>query len=240
MPDMPRPLPPAILFDLDDTILSFATLADAAWKHVVDSYVPQLPGVTADALLPVVLERRDWYWSDPERHRRGRLGIDDAYGEIVRQAFGLIGVAAPEVAGRMAEEYGVVRGKGIRPFPGAVDTLTALGDRGVKLALVTNGDRKTQRGKIDDHDLERFFDCIVVEGEFGIGKPNDEVYVYAMETLGVGPNETWMVGDNFEWEVVAPKRLGLTAIWVDSRAEGLPASPSVMPDRIIRSITELF
>jgi putative hydrolase of the HAD superfamily len=61
-----------------------------------------------------------------------------------------------------------------------------------------------------------------------------------METLGVKPHETWMVGDNFEWEVVAPKRLGLTAIWVDSRAEGLPNEPSVMPNRVIRSIQELI
>jgi putative hydrolase of the HAD superfamily len=29
-----------------------------------------------------------------------------------------------------------------------------------------------------------------------------------MEVLGVGPDETWMVGDNLEWEIVAPQRLG--------------------------------
>jgi putative hydrolase of the HAD superfamily len=27
-----------------------------------------------------------------------------------------------------------------------------------------------------------------------------------MEVLGVGPHETWMVGDNLEWEVVSPQR----------------------------------
>lgn len=108
------------------------------------------------------------------------------------------------------------------------------------MALVTNGSRETQRGKINDHDLEQFFDCIVVEGEFGVGKPNDEVYLHAMKSLGVKPGETWMVGDNFEWEVVAPKRLGITAVWVDARGEGLPEAPSVMPDRIINSITELI
>ncbi len=237
---MKQPLPPAILFDLDDTILSFGVLADDAWKRVVEHYIPQLPGIATETLLPALLEQRDWYWSDPERHRRGRLGIDDAYGEIVRHAFGLLGITEAGVARRLAEAYGKERGSEIKPFPGAVDTLRAIRDKGVKMALVTNGDRETQRGKIDDHNLERFFDCIIVEGEFGVGKPNDEVYLHAMQTLGVGPNETWMVGDNFEWEVVAPKRLGLTAIWVDSRAEGLPAAPPVLPDRIISSITELI
>jgi FMN phosphatase YigB (HAD superfamily) len=32
-----------------------------------------------------------------------------------------------------------------------------------------------------------------------------------MEVLGVGPHETWMVGDNLEWEIVAPQRLGIYA-----------------------------
>lgn len=237
---MTPPLPPAILFDLDDTILRFNSLADDAWKQVVANHVPLLQGVTVESLLPVILERRDWYWSDPERHRRGRLEIEDAYGEIVRGAFAQLGVSAPDVAARLAEGYGIERSRDIRPFPGAVDTLRAIKDRGVKMALVTNGNRETQRGKINDHDLEQFFDCVVVEGEFGVGKPNDEVYLHAMKSLGVKPGETWMVGDNFEWEVVAPKRLGITAVWVDSRGEGLPEAPSVMPDRIINSITELI
>ncbi|MDA0769247.1 MAG: HAD-IA family hydrolase [Chloroflexi bacterium] len=237
---MNRELPPAILFDLDDTILSFGTLAEDAWKQVIGEYVPKLNDVSADALYQAVVERREWYWSDPERHRRGRLGIENAYDEIVRQAFTLLGIPSMQLATRLAEDYESTRGAEVKPFPGAVDTLRLIRDKGVKMALVTNGDKETQRGKINDHDLERFFDCIIVEGEFGVGKPNDEVYLHAMETLGVRPNETWMVGDNFEWEVVAPKRLGLTAIWVDSRAEGLPVAPSVMPDRIINSISELI
>lgn len=233
-------LPPAILFDLDDTILSFGTLAEAAWRQVVRQYIPLLPGVSAEALFDSIMQRRDWYWGDPERHRRGRLGMEDAYGDIVRMAFQTLGLAPIHLAGQLAKDYEAERSKDIRPFPGAVETLRIIRDKGVKMALITNGDKETQRGKIDAHDLEHFFDCIVVEGEFGIGKPNDEVYVHAMETLGVKPNETWMVGDNFEWEVVAPKRLGLTAVWVDSRAEGLPDAPSVMPDRVISSITELI
>jgi putative hydrolase of the HAD superfamily len=48
-----------------------------------------------------------------------------------------------------------------------------------------------------------------------------------------------MVGDNLEWEVVAPQRLGIYAIWMDVHGEGLPAGSTIKPDRIIRSLTEL-
>jgi putative hydrolase of the HAD superfamily len=58
--------------------------------------------------------------------------------------------------------------------------------------------------------------------------------------LGVDPAETWMVGDNLEWEVAAPQRLGIHAIWVDGTGEGLPAGSMVRPDRIIRTVTDLL
>jgi putative hydrolase of the HAD superfamily len=49
-----------------------------------------------------------------------------------------------------------------------------------------------------------------------------------------------MIGDNLEWEIEVPQRLGLYAIWMDAHGEGLPAGTSVKPDRIIRSLTELL
>jgi hypothetical protein len=54
--------------------------------------------------------------------------------------------------------------------------------------------------------------------EHGFGKPEERAYNHAMEVLIVGPNETWMVGDNLEWEIVAPARphhpppVGITAV----------------------------
>jgi putative hydrolase of the HAD superfamily len=61
-----------------------------------------------------------------------------------------------------------------------------------------------------------------------------------MQALGVTPPETWMIGDNLEWEIEVPQRLGIYAIWIDAHGEGLPAEATVKPDRIIRSLTELL
>jgi putative hydrolase of the HAD superfamily len=49
-----------------------------------------------------------------------------------------------------------------------------------------------------------------------------------------------MIGDNLEWEVEAPQRLGIYAIWLDAHGQGLPSEATVKPDRIIRSLTELL
>ena len=31
-----------------------------------------------------------------------------------------------------------------------------------------------------------------------------------------------MVGDNLEWDVAAPQRLGMSGVWIDARGRGLP------------------
>ncbi len=48
-----------------------------------------------------------------------------------------------------------------------------------------------------------------------------------------------MVGDNLEWDVAAPQRLGIFGIWVDYAGTGVPAGREIRPDRIIRSLSEV-
>jgi putative hydrolase of the HAD superfamily len=49
-----------------------------------------------------------------------------------------------------------------------------------------------------------------------------------------------MIGDNLEWEVEAPQRLGIYSVWMDVHGDGLPAESPITPDRIIRSLSELL
>jgi putative hydrolase of the HAD superfamily len=49
-----------------------------------------------------------------------------------------------------------------------------------------------------------------------------------------------MVGDNLEWEVIAPQWLGIFAVWHDHTGRGLPKGTTARPDLIIRSLRELI
>ena len=236
---MRNQLPKAILLDLDDTILAYVTLADEVWLAVCSRFAPRLQGQQPDQLLSAFPEHRQWYWSDPERHRRGRLNPDLSRLELVEGALNRLGIDAPSLAAAMSAAYLVQRDAAVRPFPGAVDALHRFKESGIRLALITNGNGVLQRRKVERFDLAPFFDCIVIEGEFGIGKPEERVYLHALQSLEAQPGEAWMVGDNLEWDVAAPQRLGLFGIWVDVAGTGLPDSTDVRPDRIIRSLAEL-
>jgi putative hydrolase of the HAD superfamily len=237
---MPEQLPKAILFDLDDTILAFSAGADSSWELVCHRFAPRLAGRGAEALTEAVRGARANFWGDPARHRRGRLHPGEARREIVEAALSALGVTADELVDEISEAYIVERDRMIRPFPGALDTLRGLRKRGVRLGLITSGSAGEQRGKIVRFGLEPLFDCILIEGEIRIGKPDERVYLRALELLGVRADETWMVGDNLEWDVDAPQKLGIRGLWHDFLGIGLPPHSRIRPDRIIRSLVELL
>ena len=236
----PGPLPKAILFDLDDTILKFDVLAERFWMEACEAFEPELLGVTGESLLDAIHESRDWYWGDPARHKRGRLNLGVARREVVGGALQRLGIEDPDLAGRIGDSYSAQRDAAVEPFPGAVSTLKKLRADGVRLGLITNGNGKSQRAKVVKHGLVPLFDHILIEGEFGPGKPEERVYLHSLEQLDATPSESWMVGDNLEWEVAAPQRLGITGVWVDSKGKGLPEGSPFRPDRIIRSLPELL
>jgi putative hydrolase of the HAD superfamily len=198
-----------------------------------------MPTLTPEALVAEIDATRTWYWDDRERHRLGRLNLDRARTEIVAMALQRHGIDAPALAAHIAICHAELRAQVMKPFPGALETLNRFRERGMRLALLTNGAGIPQRGKIERFGLASFFDCIIIEGEFGVGKPDERVYCHALRQLSVAPADAWMVGDNLEWDVGAPQQLGMTGVWVDFAGMGLPASSDIRPDYTISSLTEL-
>jgi putative hydrolase of the HAD superfamily len=237
---MTSDLPRAILFDLDDTIIDDSSNVDNGWRTAIEGEARALGGATADDVLAVILDVRTWYWSDPERHRIGRADLRAASTLIVGQALLRLGVDDPELARRIAHAYRDIREAGRSLFPGAIETLERVRSLGIAAALLTNGDSIGQRAKLVQFDLARHFDYICIEGEFGCGKPDERVYRGALESLGCAPDSAWMIGDNLEWDVAAPMRLGITGIWHDRFKSGLPEASAVQPDRIVYGVGELL
>jgi putative hydrolase of the HAD superfamily len=237
---MSAELPRAILFDLDDTLLDDSSNTDASWEIACDEGASSL--VDAQQLHAAIDRKREWYWSDPARHRVGRADLSAARRMIVRQALDEVAPGLPQadvVAERVAAIHDRLRDERRALFPDAIATLERLRGLGIRLALLTNGSARDQRAKLARFGLEPHFAHIHIEGEHEYGKPDERTYIRALTALDVQPHETWMVGDNLEWEVAVPQRLGIRGIWIDLTGAGLPPGSPVRPDRIIRSVAEL-
>jgi putative hydrolase of the HAD superfamily len=233
-------LPKAILLDLDDTILAFSQGALPCWQAICTRFACRIERITPEKLLTTILETRACFWADPKRHPRGRLNLGQARREIVAEALSRLSIGSAALADEIADAYASERDSTLRPFPGAIGTLRHLRNRGVLLALITNGEAESQRRKINRFGLLPLFDCILIEEEFGVGKPDERIYLHALDQLGVRPEEAWMVGDSLDQDVQAPQKLGILGIWLDFAGQGLPEANCVHPNRVIRSLAGLL
>ncbi len=233
-------LPKGIMFDLDDTITTFNEIVEPTWKKICKKNINQFNNLTEQQLYKNIREAANWYWSDKDRHKKGRLDIEKTRRIVLEIAFKKMKNNNISLAHKLADSYSKLRVEAIDFYPGAERTLKYFLEQNVVLALVTNGQKKKQREKINRFRLERFFNIILVEEEMGYGKPDERVYHRALKELNLSADSVWFVGDNLEWDVGGPQKLGIYGIWNDYKKRGLPPSSKVIPDRIITNISELI
>ncbi len=230
----------AILCDLDDTIIAFDSISEQYWLKTCYRFVSRIDGLEANRLFKTIQESRVWYWSDPVRSSQGRHSLIKVRRDVVTEAFTRLGINDAALANEMADWYSVERDKAAYLLPGAIKTINHLRNQRYRLAIVTNGNSDYQRNKIERFGLVHLFDYILIEGEFGFGKPDERVFLHVLEKLEVTPQESWMIGDNLEHDVGGAQKVGIFGIWVDWRGTGLPESTTVRPDIIITKLSDLL
>jgi putative hydrolase of the HAD superfamily len=234
-------LPVAILFDLDDTLISFDGVTRQAWNECYEDFMARhKPGFSLDALGEAVRAAQDWYWGDPVRHKAGRENIRLARREVVGVALNGLGIRDTEIVNDLADRYSDRHDELIHLYPNTLPTLDALKSAGVRLSLITNGSAKGQRAKLARFGLTDYFEHILIDQELGFGKPDVRVYEHALKLMGLDSRDVWMVGDNLVWDIEPPKALGIRAVWHDWKGAGLPEDAKILPDRIIADIGELI
>ena len=229
--------PKAIFFDLDDTLLDGVTAMTAAWELVCAEYAPRL-GCEAEPLRLAIRKHAVEFWKDEEAVAPWRLALDEARTMIVERALTAEGLDA-SLAWDIAYGYAERHREHSHLFEDAIETLESLREAGYRLGVITNGHGVPQRAKIDRYDLARHVDSIVIEGEFGKGKPDREVFAHATASLGVRPDEAWHVGDNLYADVGGAKAAGMHAVWIHRERLELREDIAVRPDMVIGHLAEL-
>jgi putative hydrolase of the HAD superfamily len=90
----------------------------------------------------------------------------------------------------------------------------------------------------DNANVRRYFDVIVDSAQIGLLKPDPRIFLAAIETLGIEPARTVMVGDSLARDMAGARAAGLAHIWLvpDPARHG---PPCCQEDRVIRSLREV-
>lgn len=120
-----------------------------------------------------------------------------------------------------------------RVLPGAQDALAALQGLGLRLAVVSNFDRRLET-LLADLGLTPWLDTIVCSARTGHAKPDPRIFHAALARLGVSGADTLHVGDDPDLDLAGAQAAGLDAVLVQRTGSAPP--PRV---RTIASIGEL-
>jgi len=236
----PANRPAAIIFDLDDTLIGRTGRVQDAWLEAV-ALVPELTERHALSAIVAALESaRGRAWADAQRRAGPALDYAGARAALVADALDQLGFGTDaKLAERLSEGISHNTGRASFLNDGALDILTALNDAAIPLALLTNGESRTQRGKIERFALEPYFAHILIEEEIGAGKPFKEAYFTALEHLKCAACDIWMIGDHLENDIAAAKRHDIRTIWYNPAGTSPPSEPHVKPDAVIAGLADL-
>jgi putative hydrolase of the HAD superfamily len=230
----------AILLDLDDTIVTDDVISEETWRGVCRRFAPYVRECSSEELYDAIKNTAVGYWGDPRNHSKGRLNLVGTRREIVRLALRGIGIGDDEFADKLADTYSSEKESAITLIPGAIDTLRSFKEYGLRLAMITNGNSEVQRRKIRRFGLDAIFDFILIESEFGVGKPDARVFYTVLKELNVVASAACMIGDDLDRDIAGAQRLGIYSIWVDWRYSGLPLHSRIKPDCIINTLSQLI
>lgn len=238
---IPSTRPAAIIFDLDDTLIGRTGRVQDAWLDGIAT----VPELTERHQLPAIVAALDAArgraWADAQRRAGPALDYAGARAALVADALRQLGFGGNAgLAERLMEGISHNTGRSSFLNDGALDILTALNAAAIPLALLTNGESRTQRGKIERFALEPYFKHILIEEEIGAGKPFKEAYFTALEHLNCAGPDIWMIGDHLENDIAAAKRHEIRTVWYNPAGAAAPQTADQTPDAVIAALPELM
>ena len=110
----------------------------------------------------------------------------------------------------------------IKLYDDAKYILDILYKKGIKLGIITDGYKITQRKKLEALNIDNYFECIVVTDELGreYWKPHRKSYEIMKNKLKFDYNEMVYVGDNLSKDFVTANKLGMKTVFIN-RIEGV-------------------
>lgn len=161
---------------------------------------------------------------------------------MLERGFGAVGITLSEsdLNGHMEtflDHYGANIAVESRPYPGVIEAIATLHDRGARLGVCTNKLEGLSRKLLDELQLSHHFEAIVGGDTLGVRKPDPGHLTGTVERAGGIPSRAIMIGDS-ETDIRAAKAARVPVIAVNF---GYTAEPieSFDPDIVIGHYDEL-
>lgn len=116
---------------------------------------------------------------------------------------------------RLAALYETGDPRSYRLEEGVREALEEVRRAGWSIAVITNGNRRTQPAKLASAGILPLVDAVVISSHEGFAKPDPRVFRLAAERAGTTLEGAWVVGDDLRQEIAGAAKLGLRSVWLN-------------------------
>lgn len=185
-----------VVFDLDNTLMDFMKMKRMAIEAAISNMI--------DAGLHITEEEAQKYIDEiyNEQGMEYQKVFDDFLMKLSNKVDNKI-LAAGIVAYRRAREAALI------PYPHVYSTLNKLIKMGIKLGIVSDAPVKEAWLRLAYLNFHHIFDAVVTFDETGQRKPHPAPFLKVLEKLKSKPEESIMVGDWAERDIVGAESVGM-------------------------------
>lgn len=186
----------AIIFDLDNTLVDFMRMKSRAIEAAITSMI--------DAGLNIpygkIKKKID------EIYKAKGIEYQQVFDILLNQ---LIGKIDHKILSAGIVAYRIAREAELNTYPNVVPTLIALMKMGIKLAVVSDAPAREAWLRLSYIGLHHFFDVVITKDDSNVLKPSPVPFNLALKKLNLKAEETVMVGDWAERDMVGAKSVGM-------------------------------
>lgn len=208
-----------IFFDLDHTLWDFDKNSALTFAKIFQIHDVQIDINTFLGIYePVNLK----YWKlyreseiDQKQLRYGRL--KDTFDDMSFQI-------DDELIHLLSDDYISYLTTFDHLFDNAIDILNYL-QPNYHLHIITNGFGEAQQKKMDVSKISNYFKTVTNAEVAGVKKPNPIIFNYALQLANAKVEESIMIGDSYEADVLGAMNVGLEAIFFNIK--GIDSEPHI-------------
>jgi 2-haloacid dehalogenase len=123
------------------------------------------------------------------------------------------------------------------PFPDVAEALARIKAHGLRLVILSNGDRDLLARGVRHSGTADLWDRVISVEEAGTFKPHRDTYMTAARVIGLEPPEVLFVA-NHAFDCIGAKATGMATAFVDRRRRPF-GNKRYPPDLIVANLTEL-
>ena len=196
----------SIFFDLDHTLWDFEKNSELSFKKIFKKYTITINFEKfIEAYIPINFK----YW---KLYRNGEISKEFLRYNRLKEVFNLFDYEIDDkIINNISHDYIEFLPENNKLMDGAIEILEYLKPK-YRLFIITNGFREVQDKKLKNSKIKHYFEAIYDSESVGVKKPDPKIFEHALKDSGSHPQESLMVGDNYEADVLGAKKLRINTL----------------------------